>query len=55
MKQRAVMLDEGLDLLAGLMSGKSFSYQGTYYQVNGVTFLPGPVQQPRIPIWLGGF
>ena len=55
LKQRAVMLDEGLDLLVGLMSGKPFSYQGTSYQVNGVTFLPGPVQQPRIPIWLGGF
>jgi alkanesulfonate monooxygenase SsuD/methylene tetrahydromethanopterin reductase-like flavin-dependent oxidoreductase (luciferase family) len=54
-KQRAVMLDEGLDLLAGLMSGQSFSYQGTYYQANDVTFLPGPVQKPRIPIWLGGF
>jgi alkanesulfonate monooxygenase SsuD/methylene tetrahydromethanopterin reductase-like flavin-dependent oxidoreductase (luciferase family) len=54
-KRRAVMLDEGLDLLAGLMSGESFSYQGTYYQVNDVTFLPGSVQQPRIPIWLGGF
>jgi len=38
-----------------LMSGRPFSYQGTYYQVNDVTFLPGPVQKPRIPIWLGGF
>lgn len=54
-KQRAVMLDEGLDLLAGLMSGKPFSYSGTSYQVNEVTFLPGPIQRPRIPIWLGGF
>ncbi len=54
-KQRAEMLDEGLDILAGLMSEQPFSYQGKHYQVNEVTFRPGPVQRPRIPIWLGGF
>src|SRR2546428_3823964 len=37
-KQRARMLDEGLDLLAGLMSGRPFSYQGTHYTVGDVTF-----------------
>ncbi|GAC1565028.1 MAG: LLM class flavin-dependent oxidoreductase [Ktedonobacteraceae bacterium] len=55
LKQRAGMLDEGLDVLAGLMSGQLFSYQGNHYQVDEVTFLPGPVQVPRIPIWIGGF
>jgi alkanesulfonate monooxygenase SsuD/methylene tetrahydromethanopterin reductase-like flavin-dependent oxidoreductase (luciferase family) len=55
LKQRAGMLDEGLDILAGLMSGQPFSYQGNHYHVDQVTFLPGPVQAPRIPIWLGGF
>lgn len=55
LKQRAEMLDEGLDLLAGLMSGQPFSYQGKHYRVNNVTFAPGPIQKPRIPIWLGGF
>lgn len=54
-KQRAEMLDEGLEILAGLMSGQPFSYQGKHYQVNEVAFTPRPVQQPRIPIWLGGF
>jgi alkanesulfonate monooxygenase SsuD/methylene tetrahydromethanopterin reductase-like flavin-dependent oxidoreductase (luciferase family) len=54
-KQRAEMLDEGLDILAGLMSGQPFSYTGKHYKVDNVTFLPRPVQQPRIPIWIGGF
>lgn len=54
-KQRAGMLDEGLDILAGLMGGQPFSYQGNHYRVDEVTFLPGPVQAPRIPIWIGGF
>lgn len=55
LKKRARMLDEGLDVLAGLMSEQPFSYQGEHYRMNEVTFRPGPVQQPRIPIWLGGF
>lgn len=55
LKQRAEMLDEGLEILAGLMSGQSFSYQGKHYTVKEVTFRPEPVQKPRIPIWLGGF
>ncbi|HLZ58695.1 MAG TPA: LLM class flavin-dependent oxidoreductase [Ktedonosporobacter sp.] len=55
-KQRAEMLDEGLAMLAGLMSGQPFNYEGKHYKTNGeVTFLPGPVQRPRIPIWLGGW
>jgi alkanesulfonate monooxygenase SsuD/methylene tetrahydromethanopterin reductase-like flavin-dependent oxidoreductase (luciferase family) len=54
-KQRAELLDEGLDILAGLMSGEPFSYTGKHYQVDEVTFLPQPIQKPRIPIWLGGF
>lgn len=55
MKQRAEMLNEGLDILAGLMSGELFSYQGKHYNVKDVTYRPKPVQRPRIPIWLGGF
>jgi alkanesulfonate monooxygenase SsuD/methylene tetrahydromethanopterin reductase-like flavin-dependent oxidoreductase (luciferase family) len=53
-KTRAELLDEGLDLLAGLWSGKPFRYSGKHYQLDEVTFLPPPVQRPRIPIWIGG-
>jgi alkanesulfonate monooxygenase SsuD/methylene tetrahydromethanopterin reductase-like flavin-dependent oxidoreductase (luciferase family) len=52
---RAEKLDEGLDILAGLWSGKRFGYQGKHYQIEKVTFLPTPQQKPRIPIWVGGF
>lgn len=51
---RARMLDEALDVLVGLWSGQPFSYQGKHYHVAEVTFLPTPVQKPRIPIWVGG-
>ncbi len=51
---RAQKLDEGLDVLTGLWSGEPFSYQGEHYQLDNDTFLPRPVQQPRIPIWVAG-
>lgn len=53
-KERARMLDEALDIIVGLWSGKPFSYEGQYYQVREMTFLPTPVQKPRIPIMVGG-
>jgi alkanesulfonate monooxygenase SsuD/methylene tetrahydromethanopterin reductase-like flavin-dependent oxidoreductase (luciferase family) len=49
---RAEKLDEGLDVLAGLWSGQPFSYHGQHYQVDDATFLPTPVQTPRIPVWV---
>jgi probable F420-dependent oxidoreductase len=54
-KQRGAMLDEGLAVLAGLWSGEPFSYEGRYYHIKQAQFLPKPVQQPRIPVWVGGF
>lgn len=49
---RAEMLDEGLDVLTGLWSGEPFRYQGRHYQLEEVSFLPTPLQSPRIPIWI---
>jgi alkanesulfonate monooxygenase SsuD/methylene tetrahydromethanopterin reductase-like flavin-dependent oxidoreductase (luciferase family) len=54
LRKRAEMLDEALDIIAGLWSGKPFSYHGRHYHVDKVTFRPTPLQQPRIPIWVGG-
>ena len=51
---RAEMLDEGLEVLTGLWSGEPFSFHGRHYRVEEATLLPRPVQQPRIPIWVGG-
>lgn len=51
---RAAKLDEGLEVLAGLWSGEPFSHAGEHYAIDDVTFLPRPLQQPRIPVWVGG-
>jgi alkanesulfonate monooxygenase SsuD/methylene tetrahydromethanopterin reductase-like flavin-dependent oxidoreductase (luciferase family) len=54
-KVLAEKLEESLDIITGLWSGKPFSYQGKHYQVGETTFIPTPFQKPRIPIWLAGF
>ncbi len=51
-RQHGAMLDEGLQVLCGLWSAQKFSYQGKHYQVKEMQFLPAPVQQPRIPVWV---
>jgi alkanesulfonate monooxygenase SsuD/methylene tetrahydromethanopterin reductase-like flavin-dependent oxidoreductase (luciferase family) len=53
-RQRAEQLDEGLAIIAGLWQGQPFSFSGKHYRVQEVTLVPPPVQQPRIPIWIGG-
>jgi alkanesulfonate monooxygenase SsuD/methylene tetrahydromethanopterin reductase-like flavin-dependent oxidoreductase (luciferase family) len=54
LKTRGDMLDEGLEILTGLWSGEPFSFRGEHYTLDEVTFLPKPVQLPRIPIWVAG-
>ena len=49
---RADKLDEGLEVITGLWTGEPFSHTGEHYHVERSTFLPVPIQQPRIPIWV---
>jgi hypothetical protein len=51
---RDEMLDEALEIVTGLWSGKPFRFTGRHYNIDEMTFLPPPIQQPRIPIWVGG-
>src|SRR5436190_24311266 len=53
-RTRAERLDESLAILTGLWTGLPFGFQGRHYQVDEMTFSPGPVQRPRIPIWVAG-
>lgn len=50
---RAEMLDEGLDVLRALWSGREVRHRGAHYTVDGVTLAPTPHQQ-HLPIWIGG-
>lgn len=50
-KARAASLDEGLELLTALWSGKPVSHRGRFHRAETEGFAP-PVQRPRIPIWV---
>jgi alkanesulfonate monooxygenase SsuD/methylene tetrahydromethanopterin reductase-like flavin-dependent oxidoreductase (luciferase family) len=49
--ERAKLLDDGIEIITRLWSGEATTYRGSRLWVDGAKFLPGPVQQPRIPIW----
>jgi alkanesulfonate monooxygenase SsuD/methylene tetrahydromethanopterin reductase-like flavin-dependent oxidoreductase (luciferase family) len=51
----AQRLDEGLGLLARYWSGEPVNHEGRHYHVRDVALLPATIQQPRPPIWIGGF
>jgi len=53
-KARAELLDESLDILAGLWSGEPFSYTGKHYQMGEMTFTPTPAQGSHVPVWVVG-
>jgi alkanesulfonate monooxygenase SsuD/methylene tetrahydromethanopterin reductase-like flavin-dependent oxidoreductase (luciferase family) len=53
-RTRAELLDEGLEIVAGLWSGEPFTHEGKHYRLREVTFRPRLVAEPRIPIWIGG-
>jgi alkanesulfonate monooxygenase SsuD/methylene tetrahydromethanopterin reductase-like flavin-dependent oxidoreductase (luciferase family) len=53
-RQRAARLDESLRLLDMLWRGQRVTFQGDYLAADGVTMLPRPVQEPRIPVWCAG-
>ncbi|HEU5438646.1 MAG TPA: LLM class flavin-dependent oxidoreductase [Ktedonobacterales bacterium] len=53
-RTRAELLDESLEILTGLWTGQPFTYSGKHYHLDEMTFLPPPLQQPRIPVWVVG-
>jgi hypothetical protein len=52
-KERAGMLDEGLDLLRRLWAGERVVHRGRHYSIEGVDLKPRPVRDP-LPVWIGG-
>jgi len=52
-RERAALLDDGLDVVTRLWSGEPVDADGGY-TLRGARSLPRPVQRPRIPIWVAG-
>ncbi|GAA1850379.1 LLM class flavin-dependent oxidoreductase [Microlunatus capsulatus] len=53
-KARAAMLDEGLGVLRGLLSGEPVDHDGPHAPARGVTFAPAGTRPGGIPFWIGG-
>ncbi|MET9459045.1 LLM class flavin-dependent oxidoreductase [Streptomyces canus] len=54
-RRRGRMLDEFLAVLAAAWSGEPVRHRGEHYTVDGLAFLPRPVQRPGVPVWAAGF
>ena len=52
--ERADQLDEGLRVLTALWTGAVVDHHGRYHRIDGLRLAATPMQQPRIPIWVGG-
>ncbi len=53
-RERGRMTDEQLEALAMLWRDEHITYQGKHYAFADVAFYPKAIQQPRIPVWVGG-
>ena len=51
---RGPMSDEFLEMFKILWTEAEPEFHGKYYQFDGISFYPKPVQKPHIPIWVGG-
>ena len=52
-RTRARRLEEMLEVVKGLGSGKPFSYDGRHFQLDDVVMEPTPVQSHGVPVYLG--
>ncbi len=50
-RRRAVLLDEGLEVITSLWRAERVTHSGPQLHVDDVLQVPGPIQRPRIPIW----
>ncbi len=51
-RTRAERLDESLQILELLWSGRPVHFSGKHYTVDGLWFEPAALQSPRIPVWV---
>ena len=54
-RRRARMLDESLEILTAAWTGETVHHRGEHYTVDGMSFLPRPVQRPGVPVWVAGY
>ena len=53
-QERQAALEEALRIIHPLLRGETVTFAGTHYQADGAQLRPLPVQQPYIPLLIGG-
>jgi F420-dependent oxidoreductase-like protein len=53
LKERMDMLEEGLEVIMGLLGDEPVRFAGRYYQLEGPNPYPKPAQRPRLPLLIG--
>ncbi len=53
--ERGRRTSEGLEIIRRLLDGETLTYKGKYYEVTKAKIAPQSVQQPHLPLWVGGF
>ena len=52
--QRGEVTDEYIQIFKELWTSDNPVFHGKHYDIEGLGFLPKPIQQPHPPIWIGG-
>jgi probable F420-dependent oxidoreductase len=52
--RRIARLGEAVEIVRRLLEGEELIFKGEHYVIDGAVCRPGPVQQPRPPLWVGG-
>ncbi len=50
---RVTRFREEVEVIRALWTQPAVTYRGRFYQLEGSTMAPKPVQQPHLPIWMG--
>jgi probable F420-dependent oxidoreductase len=53
LRERARRTDEAIRIMRACWTGQEVTYQGEFWDLDRITILPRPVQDP-IPVWIGG-
>ena len=53
-QERQARFREQIEIIDSCLRQRVTDYEGDYYHLKGTTVVPGPVQQPRPPITIGG-
>lgn len=51
---RIARLGEALQIIGRLLAGEELVFKGDHYTLDGAIVRPGPHQDPRPPLWVGG-